>query len=139
MDLFGDNPRADIFRAGDALGDGDARGDVADLGDGVLLAVLDAVRRLVGLLILGDPGGTCKPLVPGDFDRLRGEFGTDSKFPLEEGWLLQQPLSPLLDGDEERCISSYDSLSSKYDCNYKPIVLIDQKSLKRKDLLLIMK
>lgn len=71
----------DIFLAGEARGDGDALGDADDLGDGVLLAALDAVRRLVGLFMLGDPYGA-NPLVPGDFDRLLGEFGIDNKFEL---------------------------------------------------------
>lgn len=79
--LFGDNPRLDIFLAGEARGDGDALGDADDLGDGVLRAALEAVRRLVGLFMLGDPYGA-KPRVPGDFDRLLGEFGIDNKFEL---------------------------------------------------------
>jgi len=119
MLLFGDIPRVDIFLAGDALGEGDALGDADDLGDGVLLdadgVLLDAfeaVRRLVGLFKLGDPCG-CNPLVPGDLDRVLGEFGIDSKFPLAGGCACppQQLLSPFFAACEW-CISSSDSLSS---------------------------
>lgn len=95
--LFGDNPRLDIFLAGEARGDGDALGDADDLGDGVLRAALDAVRRLVGLFMLGDPYGA-NPRVPGDFDRLLGELGIDNKLELAGACVCppQQPLSPLL-------------------------------------------
>jgi hypothetical protein len=82
--LFGDNPRLDIFLAGEARGEGDALGDVEDLGDGVLRAAFDAVKRLVGLFKPGDPCG-CKPRPPGDFERLLGEFGIDSKLAVG-GW-----------------------------------------------------
>jgi hypothetical protein len=100
MLLFGDIPRVDIFLAGDALGEGegDALGDVDDLG-----AAFDAVSKLVGLFRLGDPCA-CNPLVPGDFERLLGEFGMDSMFPLAGGCAgcacpPQQLLSPFLEDD----------------------------------------
>jgi len=99
--LFGDNPRFEIFLAGDARGDGDALGDADDLGDGVLRAALDAVRRLVGLFKFGDPYDGANPRVPGDFERLLGELGIDNKLELAGAQQPlfgppQQPLSPPL-------------------------------------------
>lgn len=98
--LFGDMPRVEIFLAGDALGEGDALGDVEDLGDGVLLATLDAVSKLVGRFKLGEPCA-CSPLVPGDLERLLGEFGIDKVFPLDGGCACppQQLLSPFFEDD----------------------------------------
>lgn len=118
MLLFGDIPLVEIFLAGDALGEGDALGDVDDLGDGVLLAVFDAVSRLVGLFKLGEPWAwASNPLVPGDFERLLGELGMDSVFPLAGGWGCgcppQQLLSPFFEDDMCECTSSSDSLSSR--------------------------
>lgn len=115
--LFGDAFRAETFLAGDALGEGDARGDAEDLGDGVLRDALEAVNRLVGLFKLGDPCAEedSNPRVPGDFDLFLGELGTDNRFPLFRvgPHPPQQSLSPPRFVDAiGLCNSSSDSLSS---------------------------
>jgi hypothetical protein len=75
--LLGDKPLVDPVLAGDALEDGEAEGDAGDLGEGDLLNVVLVadVKRLVGLLRLGDP--SCPRPPPGDFDLFLGEFGID--------------------------------------------------------------
>lgn len=91
--LFGDIPRLDSFRAGEARGDTEALGEAAGRGDGFLEGVLLGVRgdgvrleelapatvsRLVGLFRLGEAVWVLRPRVfPGDLERLRGEPGTD--------------------------------------------------------------
>ena len=89
----GDSPRLDSFRAGEARGDTEARGEAAGPGDGALEGVLVGVRgegvrreevvpatvsRLVGLLRLGEAVWFLRPrAAPGDLERLRGDPGTD--------------------------------------------------------------
>jgi hypothetical protein len=90
--IFGDIFRVDIFLAGEALGDTEVLGEstvrgegaldgvlVGVLGDGLLLGelVLATVSRLVGLLRPGEAVWFFTALLPGDFERVLGELGTD--------------------------------------------------------------